>query len=263
MSWLDRFRGLSRSGVRDQRAAHAGPSHNDLPDQPAALAGSYSEIDDPMYMQAISFVLESKQVSISGIQRHLKIGHIRAARFIETMEFDGIVSSLNAAGARRLLSQEERGAYLLHREVKLSKSGIEVGQQTIHRKAPACSEKIDLPPVTGKIRGTKDFGFDIVGESYFQSSLKKIRSSRCMAEDNNFEAFIVTEPDNPQDSNACAIYIDGYKVGYLPRDAAANYVDQMAAQGVQGVSCFQLRAKLVGGFGARVNIGVMVNLPVE
>ncbi|WP_422597352.1 HIRAN domain-containing protein [Pseudomonas sp.] len=45
----------------------------------------------------------------------------------------------------------------------------------------------------------------------------------------------MTEPENPHDSNACAIYIDGYKVGYLPRDAAANFVDQMAAQGAHGV----------------------------
>lgn len=84
-----------------------------------------------------------------------------------------------------------------------------------------------------------------------------------MAEDNNFEVLIVTEPAPPHDSNACAIYIDSYKVDYLPKDAAANFVDQIATQGVYGTSCFQLRATLVGGFGTRLNTGVMVNLPTD
>jgi hypothetical protein len=263
MSWFNRFFGLSRSNTLDQPAAQPGPSRNDLPDLPAVLGGPYSDIDDPMYIQAINFVLESKQTSISGIQKQFKIGWNRAATFIEAMELDGVVSSLSAAGARHLLSPEERSAYLHHRKIDLADPDIEVEQQTLRQRSMPRPEKIGLPPLTGKIRGTKDFGFNIVGESHFQGALRKIRSSTCMAEDNNFEAFIVTEPENPHDSNACAIYIDGYKVGYLPRDAAANFVDQMAAQGVHGTSCFQLRAKLVGGFGTRLNIGVMVNLPTD
>ncbi|WP_248915603.1 hypothetical protein [Pseudomonas moorei] len=84
-----------------------------------------------------------------------------------------------------------------------------------------------------------------------------------MAEDNDFEAYIVTEPDNPHDVHACAIYIEEYKVGYLPKVDAANYVEQMTSQGVHGTSCFKLRAKLVGGFGDRLNIGVLLNLPKQ
>lgn len=134
--------------------------------------------------------------------------------------------------------------------------------RSVRRKRLPSPEKTDLPPLTGKIRGTANIGFEIVGESYFQSALRKIRNSSCMAEDNDFEAFIVTEPSNPHDANACAVIIDGFKVGYLPREAAASFVAQIAAQGVQGVSCFQLRAKLVGGYGTRLNIGVLVNLPL-
>ncbi|MGP5451177.1 DNA translocase FtsK [Pseudomonas helleri] len=254
MSWFDRFFHFSRTNDIDQPAAYPKPSRNDLPKQPVALVGSYSDIDDPMYIQAISFVLESKRASVSGVQRHLKIGYNRAARFIETMESDGIVSPLGGTGERRLLSMEERSAYLLSRNV-------EVKQKASAPKSLCCPEKMDLPPLTGKIRGTKNMDFNIVGESHFQAALKQIRNSRCLAVDNDFEAFIVMEPANPHDANACAVFIDGFKVGYLPRDAAASFVDQIADQGVQGVSCFQLRAKLVGGYGTRLKIGVMVNLP--
>jgi len=134
--------------------------------------------------------------------------------------------------------------------------------RSVRRKRLPRPERTELPPLTGIIRGTANIGFEIVGESYFQAALRKIRNSRCMAEDNDFEAFIVTEPNNPHDTNACAVFIDGFKVGYLPRDAAASFVAQIADQGIHGVSCFQLRAKLVGGFGSRLNIGVMVNLPL-
>ncbi|WP_413790918.1 MULTISPECIES: DNA translocase FtsK [unclassified Pseudomonas] len=261
MSWFDRFFQFPRTDEIDQPAAHPRPSRNDLSKPSVALAGPYSDIDDSMYIQAISFVLESQRASVSGIQRHLKIGCNRAARFIETMEFDGIVSSLSATGERRLLSTEERSSYLLRRNVEPTPPNIEVEQKTRRGKKLPSPEKMDLPPLTGKIRGTKDMGFNIVGESHFQAALRQIRNSRCLAVDNDFEAFILTEPDNPHDANACAVFIDGFKVGYLPRDAAASFVDQIADQGVQGVSCFQLRAKLVGGYGTRLNIGVMVNLP--
>ena len=262
MSWLNRFWGFFRSETLDQPAAQPRPSRNDLPNLPAALGRLYSDIDDPMYIQAINFVLESKQTSISRIQKQLKIGYNRAASFIDAMELDGVVSSLSAAGARHLLSPEERSAYLLHRKIDLADPDSKDEQKTLRHRSPH-PEKIGLPPLTGKIKGTKDFGFNIVGESPFQGALRKIRSSTCMAEDNNFEAFIVTEPENPHDFNACAIYIDAYKVGYLPRDAAANFVDQIAVQGVHGTSCFQLRATLVGGFGTKLNIGVKVNLPTD
>lgn len=59
MSWFDRFFHFSRTNDIDQPAAYPKPSRDDLPKRPVALVGSYSDIDDPMYIQAISFVLES------------------------------------------------------------------------------------------------------------------------------------------------------------------------------------------------------------
>ena len=82
-----------------------------------------------------------------------------------------------------------------------------------------------------------------------------------VAYENDLEAHIVTEPGNPYDSNACAVYIDALKVGYLPKNAAKEFVAQMREKGVFGEACFEIRAKLTGGFGARPNIGVLLNLP--
>lgn len=82
-----------------------------------------------------------------------------------------------------------------------------------------------------------------------------------VAYENDLVAHIVTEPSNPYDENACAVYIDAFKVGYLPKDAAIDFVAQMRSKGVFGEACFEIRAKLTGGFGSRPNIGVLLNLP--
>ncbi|ENB5893281.1 MULTISPECIES: DNA translocase FtsK [Pseudomonas] len=260
MSWFDRLFHFSRTNDIPQPTSRPRPPRNEPP-KPAVI-GSYSDIGDPLYIQAISFVLDARRASISGVQRHLKIGYNRAARFIEAMEFDGFVSPLNAAGERRLLSTEERSAHLLGRTgQKPGSPNAELEQKPTRSKALPCPERVEIPPLTGRIKGTRDIGFDIVGESHYQAALRTLRNSRCLAEDNDFEAFIVTEPNNPHDANACAVFIDGFKVGYLPREAAASFVAQIGDQGIHGVSCFQLRAKLVGGYGTKLKIGVMVNLP--
>lgn len=57
---------------------------------------------DPLYDEALSFVLETRKASISSVQRRLKIGYNRAARLIEEMERTGIVGPLEG-GVRDVL----------------------------------------------------------------------------------------------------------------------------------------------------------------
>ncbi len=59
---------------------------------------------DPLYDAAVRFVIETRRVSISSIQRKFKIGYNRAARIVEDMEHAGIVSSAEGNGARSVLA---------------------------------------------------------------------------------------------------------------------------------------------------------------
>ncbi len=58
---------------------------------------------DPLYDQAVAFVIESGRVSISSVQRRLKIGYNRAARMVEAMEAAGLVSAMQPNGQREVL----------------------------------------------------------------------------------------------------------------------------------------------------------------
>ncbi len=58
---------------------------------------------DPLYDQALSFVIESRRSSISAVQRKLRIGYNRAARLIEIMEQSGVVSPMESNGSREVL----------------------------------------------------------------------------------------------------------------------------------------------------------------
>lgn len=59
--------------------------------------------DDELYREAVEFVIDSRRASISSVQRKLRIGYNRAARLIETMEQNGIVSEPNHTGTREVL----------------------------------------------------------------------------------------------------------------------------------------------------------------
>ena len=60
---------------------------------------------DELYEQAVSIVLEKQKVSTSFVQRYLQIGYNRAARIVEKMENDGLISEANNAGKRDVLKK--------------------------------------------------------------------------------------------------------------------------------------------------------------
>lgn len=62
--------------------------------------GSSDVLDDPKYAEAIDFVSDQGRASISMIQRRLRIGFNRAARFIEQMEMDGIIGPQDGSKPR-------------------------------------------------------------------------------------------------------------------------------------------------------------------
>ncbi|WP_235952841.1 DNA translocase FtsK [Noviherbaspirillum galbum] len=73
-----------------------------LGDPPSAEA-------DPLYDEAVAFVIRSRRASISAVQRQLRIGYNRAARLVEQMETAGILSSMSANGSREVLVPASAG----------------------------------------------------------------------------------------------------------------------------------------------------------
>lgn len=69
---------------------------------PSAPGGANSEYDEH-YDQAVALVAREGKASTSFIQRHFQIGYNRAARIIETMEREGVVSAANRVGRREVL----------------------------------------------------------------------------------------------------------------------------------------------------------------
>lgn len=105
-----------RDDLVDQAAADARKTFGRLADSVTADGGSMTisigdrvivgagNEHDPIYAEAVSLVKISGRPSISMIQRHFGIGYNRAARLIEQMERDGIVSAMNSNGTREVLA---------------------------------------------------------------------------------------------------------------------------------------------------------------
>ena len=64
---------------------------------------SASGEDDDLYNEAVGFIMETRKVSASSIQRKFSIGYNRAARIVDSMEEAGLVSSMGKSGKRELL----------------------------------------------------------------------------------------------------------------------------------------------------------------
>jgi len=76
------------------------------PDEaPAFEAEESGGSGDQLYDQAVALVCRERKASTSFIQRHLQIGYNRAARIVERMEQEGVVSTANHVGKREVLAR--------------------------------------------------------------------------------------------------------------------------------------------------------------
>jgi S-DNA-T family DNA segregation ATPase FtsK/SpoIIIE len=74
----------------------------------SGLIGGNTTAEGNLYDQAVSLVAREGKASTSFIQRHLQIGYNRAAKLIEQMEKEGVVSAANHVGKREVLVRRER-----------------------------------------------------------------------------------------------------------------------------------------------------------
>ncbi|MDE8346356.1 MAG: DNA translocase FtsK 4TM domain-containing protein [Acidocella sp.] len=86
--------------MEDDNATNAGSG--------AGMIGGNTTGENALYDQAVSLVAREGKASTSFIQRHLQIGYNRAAKLIEQMEKDGVVSVANHVGKREVLVRRER-----------------------------------------------------------------------------------------------------------------------------------------------------------
>src|SRR5690625_4996803 len=80
-----------------------GATEGETGDGLGTVTGFADTESDPLYDQAVQIVLKNRRASISSVQRHLRIGYNRAARFLDQMEEAGIVSPMQPNGNREIL----------------------------------------------------------------------------------------------------------------------------------------------------------------
>jgi S-DNA-T family DNA segregation ATPase FtsK/SpoIIIE len=76
-----------------------------IPSGDGSIGGGGSG-DDEMYDRAVAVVCRERKASTSFVQRHLQIGYNRAARIIERMETEGVISKANHAGRREVMARD-------------------------------------------------------------------------------------------------------------------------------------------------------------
>ncbi|MET0962131.1 MAG: DNA translocase FtsK [Noviherbaspirillum sp.] len=94
---------LKQFGEPDyEEAVLAGPASADEASEPAA--GDVDAEADPLYDEAVAFVIRTRKASISSVQRQLRVGYNRAARLVEQMEMAGVLSAMSSNGSRDVLA---------------------------------------------------------------------------------------------------------------------------------------------------------------
>jgi len=95
---------LAVEHLRNQGEPQYVESVTEEEEAPAAMGGdSGGSGEDALYDQAVALVAREGKASTSFVQRHLQIGYNRAARLIERMESEGVVSRANHVGKREVL----------------------------------------------------------------------------------------------------------------------------------------------------------------
>lgn len=99
-SWKERGEPDYIEGLLDEGGS------SDIPGIPNEAQENGDAEADPLYDEAVAFVLETRKASISSVQRKLRIGYNRSARLLDAMEEAGIVSGMGQNGQREILIPE-------------------------------------------------------------------------------------------------------------------------------------------------------------
>lgn len=97
-----------------------------------------------------------------------------------------------------------------------------------------------------KLVGDGQFGFQVVGESHHQAALQQIAGAPTVHGHHlSCDALLRLEPNNPYDTHAVAVIIDGQAVGYIPAHMAGELFELLRQHDLQQIAC---PARIVGGW---------------
>ena len=119
------------------------------------------------------------------------------------------------------------------------------------------------------IRGPGKFPLAVVGESHYQSNLEKICGSRKKeGENNEVRAILIFEDNNPKDSLAVRVDVEGMTFGYLDRETARSFresVDRakLRESGLPIACNAVIRGGWNRGGGNKGHYGVWLDIPIE
>lgn len=103
-------------------------------------------------------------------------------------------------------------------------------------------------PIEIEMSGDGTFSFEIVGESYYQATLKRIAGPKDETGKEHYcEAVLVCEDDNQHDKDAVAVKIMGSKVGHLSRTDSKEFRYQLKKHHPQ-MPRVKVEAVVVGGW---------------
>lgn len=133
--------------------------------------------------------------------------------------------------------------------------------------SPKKEEPAPAEPDIVELRGNGAFALEVVGESNYQSNLETICGARTEAGAKlEIEASLIMEDNNPKDKNAVRVEINNLQVGYLGRQVAPLYREQLRQAG-HPKAIGTCRAKVRGGWikksGDVASYGVWLDIPVE
>jgi len=112
-----------------------------------------------------------------------------------------------------------------------------------------------------RVNGPGTFRYGVVGESQYNAALRRILRDRgyelAAGGEHKCDAILVREPDNQYDPNAVAVFIEGHKVGYIPRldaEDMAESLDELEGRGQRACLAAEI------GWGDPAVIGVRLDL---
>ncbi len=116
------------------------------------------------------------------------------------------------------------------------------------------------------LQGNREFALPVVGESHYQDALESICGPRTRESvEQEHTATLILEDENQFDRNAVRVEIQGKQVGYLSREVAKLYRQQIKAGGKPRARG-ECQAVIKGGWdrdGKKGSYGVWLDIPVE